>query len=67
MDPINKIPEDRLLRMFVWGIASELYRLEGLQEFAVSGSRENDPVNIRQTAKILADAQLKLRRLASQS
>jgi hypothetical protein len=26
--------QERELRMSVWGFASELYRLEGLQEFA---------------------------------
>lgn len=57
--------KDRELRMYVWGMASELYRLEGLQEFA-NAAPKSDPVDIKSTAKILAEAQLKLRRLHNQ-
>lgn len=49
------------MRMYVWGLASELYRLDDLQEFATT-IKESDPVDIKRTAEVLAEAQLKLRR-----
>jgi len=66
MDSIKRNPEDRLLCMFIWGIASELTRLDGLQEFTTV-SKQTDYLDIKQTAEILAEAQLKLRKLANRS
>lgn len=58
MDP------DKDIRMTVWFLSSELYRLEGLQHFAAT-VEECDPVDIKRTAQILAKAQLELRKLVN--
>ena len=65
MESIDKTMKlDRKIRMHIWGIASELVRLDGLQNFAFR-VESSDPVDIKQTAEILAEAQLKLRKLSN--
>lgn len=54
--------QEETLRATVWWIASELHGLSDLQEYA-SSIEASYPVDMKQAAEILAEAQLKLRKM----